>query len=728
LLGVPKRLSRTSRRLSLTGFLLIGITLGSAALAIWDRYADTLAHTTDETRKLSLVLGEQTARSIQAIDLLLQETQAKVRETGIDTPAQFSGNMGGSAVHDFLLERVKNLPQATAIALVGADGRLVNASRLWPIPVMDLSDRDYHKHFRDSDDPGLFISAPARQFSTGRWTFFLARRINGPNGAFLGVALALADAQYFEDFYRAISTSDGDAIALFRRDGTLLTRHPHLEEMIGTKMPGQSPWFATIARGGGTYRTPGFIGGRPMITSARPLGEYPLVVTVGVTESTAFSAWRRESVLIAMAALCASIGIAILFAVLASRSRRLERQAAELGQVAQALRKSEARFRDFATITSDWLWETDPQNRFTYVSESIRRFGQNPDHTIGHTRFEMIAETDRDPEKWEKHRAMLERRTPFRDFVYTRKFMGDREQIVSISGIPVFDDSDTFVGYRGTARDVTAQVLAERRLRDAKIAAEAANVAKSQFLANMSHELRTPLNAIIGFSDMLALGLTGELPAHRLDHAHQLEYARIINQSGQHLLDIVNDLLDLAKIDAGKFVVDAGETDPYQLANLCAEFVSEAAQAAGLRLVIECEPALPPVIADERRLKQVLLNLLTNSIKFTGSGGSVVLAVRRAEDGGIVFDVRDTGIGMTPEEISIALQPFGQLDSGLDRRHEGTGLGLPLARSLVELNGGTLEIRSEKGRGTTVTVRLAAGRSGGTSAATLPIVTKAAAA
>ena len=728
MLGVPKRLSRTSRRLSLTGFLLIGITLGSAALAIWDRYADTLAHTTDETRKLSLVLGEQTARSIQAIDLLLQETQAKVRETGIDTPAQFSGNMGDSAVHDFLLERVKNLPQATAIALVGADGRLVNASRLWPIPVMDLSDRDYHKHFRDADDPGLFISAPARQFSTGRWTFFLARRINGPNGAFLGVALALADAQYFEDFYRAISTSDGDAIALFRRDGTLLTRHPHLEEMIGTKMPGQSPWFATIARGGGTYRTPGFIGGRPMITSARPLGEYPLVVTVGVTESTAFSAWRRESVLIAMAALCASIGIAILFAVLASRSRRLERQAAELGQVAQALRKSEARFRDFATITSDWLWETDPQNRFTYVSESIRRFGQNPDHTIGHTRFEMIAETDRDPEKWEEHRAMLERRTPFRDFVYTRKFMGDREQIVSISGIPVFDDSDTFVGYRGTARDVTAQVLAERRLRDAKIAAEAANVAKSQFLANMSHELRTPLNAIIGFSDMLALGLTGELPAHRLDHAHQLEYARIINQSGQHLLDIVNDLLDLAKIDAGKFVVDAGETDPYQLANLCAEFVSEAAQAAGLRLVIECEPALPPVIADERRLKQVLLNLLTNSIKFTGSGGSVVLAVRRAEDGGIVFDVRDTGIGMTPEEISIALQPFGQLDSGLDRRHEGTGLGLPLARSLVELNGGTLEIRSEKGRGTTVTVRLAAGRSGGTSAATLPIVAKAAAA
>src|SRR5438477_11715378 len=159
-------------------------------------------------------------------------------------------------------------------------------------------------HFREHDDHGLFISVPGRELLSGRSTFFLGRRVNGPDGTFAGIVLALVDAQYFEDFYRAISTSDGDAIALFRRDGTLLTRHPHLEEMIGMKMPGQSPWFATIARGGGTYRTPGFLGGIPLITSARPLGEYAAAGPVGLTDSPAFRGSHRESVLLAIAALC----------------------------------------------------------------------------------------------------------------------------------------------------------------------------------------------------------------------------------------------------------------------------------------------------------------------------------------------------------------------------------------------------------------------------------------
>jgi PAS domain S-box-containing protein len=532
---------------------------------------------------------------------------------------------------------------------------------------------------------------------SGRSTFFLGRRVNGPDGAFTGIVLALVDAQYFEEFYRAISTSEGDAIALFRRDGTLLTKHPRLE-MAEMKMPARSPWYATVTKGGGTYRTPGFIGGMPLIISARPLGEYPLVITVGVAESTAFAAWRREALLIAMAALCASVGFAILFAALASRSRRLERQAAELGQVAQALRESEARFRDFATITSDWLWETDPEHRFTYVSESIRRFGQNPDNTIGHTRFEMIAESDRDPDKWKEHRAMLERRTPFRDFVYTRKFMDDREQIVSISGIPVFDDSDTFVGYRGTARDVTAQVLAERRLRDAKIAAEAANVAKSQFLANMSHELRTPLNAIIGFSEVISSALFGPLDARYRD------YAQDIHGSGHHLLRVINDLLDLSKVEAGRLELHDLPVRVDTLFETCRRMVSDRAAAAGIDLDFRTNDLA--VNVDQLRLEQVLLNLVSNAVKFTPTGGRVSVSASLALSGETTISVVDTGIGMAADDIPRALQPFGQIDNSLARPHGGTGLGLPLAQRLVELHGGTMALDSELGKGTTVTIVL----------------------
>src|SRR5947209_98969 len=272
---MPKRLSATSRRLSVTGLFLIAVTIAAAGLAISDRYAETLSHTRSETAKLSVVLGEQTARSIQAIDLVLQELQAKVPAAGIRGAEEFNRVMGTAALHEFLLERVKNLPQARGIGLVGANGFLVNGSRFWPIPQVDLSDRDYYRHLREHDDASLYISSPARDLVSGRWTFFLARRVNGPAGEFAGIVLGLADAQYLEDFYRAISSTD-ETIALFRRDGTLLTRHPHLETMISGQIPPASLWHASVAKGGGTFRAAGFYSGTPMIISARPVNEYPL--------------------------------------------------------------------------------------------------------------------------------------------------------------------------------------------------------------------------------------------------------------------------------------------------------------------------------------------------------------------------------------------------------------------------------------------------------------------
>ena len=369
------------------------------------------------------------------------------------------------------------------------------------------------------------------------------------------------------------------------------------------------------------------------------------------------------------------------------RSLQPGNQRAEAGR-----RESEARLRDFVESGSDWYWETDASHRFTWHSEHIRAFGQDPATRLGRARWELASSADHDPDKWRDHIALLERHRPFRDFRYTRKVADQPEQTVSISGQPFFDPSGRFLGYRGTARDVSDEVRAEQSLREAKLQAEAANLAKSQFLANMSHELRTPLNAIIGFSEMLARGIGASL------EPCQQEYVGYISQSGAHLLDIINDVLDLAKIDAGRFELEEDwGIDLNSLADCCIALVSEQAATAGLDFRTEIAAGLPHLVADETRLKQILLNLLGNAVKFTDPGGAVVLAIRCSVAGGVEFEVRDSGSGMTAAEIDLAVEPFGQVDSGLARRRQGTGLGLPIARRLTELHGGSFSIFSEEG-------------------------------
>jgi signal transduction histidine kinase len=337
------------------------------------------------------------------------------------------------------------------------------------------------------------------------------------------------------------------------------------------------------------------------------------------------------------------------------------------------------------------------------VSDEIRVFGQDPRDRIGRKRSDLAGGREDDNLLWEEHYAVLERHEPFRNFVYGRKIGAGPERMVSISGNPVFDHSARFVGYRGTARDVTEEILTDRGLREAKSAAEAANRAKSQFLANMSHELRTPLNAVLGFSEMLAKRLVGPLGET------QAEYVDIIYRSGSHLHDIINDILDLAKVDAGKLDLNPEDgIDPRAIVNTCVALIKERANAGELRLSVNVDPALPSIVSDAMRLRQILLNLLSNAVKFTEPGGSVVVTVRRSTPDAIAFEVRDTGIGMSEAEIKIALEPFGQVDASISRRHQGTGLGLPLASRLTELHGGTFHIASRKGHGTTVTVTLPA--------------------
>ena len=232
---------------------------------------------------------------------------------------------------------------------------------------------------------------------------------------------------------------------------------------------------------------------------------------------------------------------------------------------------------------------------------------------------------------------------------------------------------------------------------NAMLEAQAANRAKTEFLANMSHELRTPLNAIIGFSDMMINGMAGPD-----NHDKILEYAADIHDSGHHLLELINDILDLAKIEAGKLELDEQIVDISRITKSCITLIKERAHEKGLELGVHMADDIPALRGDERKLKQILINLLSNAVKFTPEGGAVTLEATVRENDNYVIKVSDTGIGIEQDDIWKALAPFTQVDSDLARNYEGTGLGLPLTKALVELHGGILDIVSEVDVGTTV--------------------------
>lgn len=272
---------------------------------------------------------------------------------------------------------------------------------------------------------------------------------------------------------------------------------------------------------------------------------------------------------------------------------------------------------------------------------------------------------------------------------------------VSMSGHPVKDNTDLLTYYECTFYDITQRRQTEMALLAAKEQADFANRSKSEFLANMSHELRTPLNAIIGFSEITKDQLFGPV-----GQPQYVEYAKDIYDSGQLLLSLINDILDMSKIEAGKRALSEQTLEVEKIIHACERLVAARAKLHKQRMQVSVSKDLPPVRAEERALKQVLTNLLTNAIKFTPEGGSISLNAGLQPDGSLRISVEDTGIGMTAEEIPVALTPFGQIESALSRKTQGTGLGLPLTKALVELHGGTLDVSSQKGLGTTVTITL----------------------
>jgi len=377
----------------------------------------------------------------------------------------------------------------------------------------------------------------------------------------------------------------------------------------------------------------------------------------------------------------------------------------EMKRVEQAYRDSEQRFRDFVNASSDRFWETDADFRFTMLvdTNNERRFPP-ASQVIGKTRWEYVGIDPEDDENFAAHLAVLEAQQPFRDFRYVLPAPDGSPRYWRVSGVPIVNAEGRFAGYRGTSTDETefsAELArAHNELQDALRTAEIANRSKSLFLATVSHELRTPLNAIIGFSELLVNRIFGPL-----GDPHYEDYARDIQTSGQHLLSLIEDVLDLSRVEMGQIRPRLGRVDLRREARSAIAMVQARRNQEIAEITLEIPAGFPDLNADARLIRQILINLISNAVKFTPPTGRITVSAS-IDDDGVLLVVADDGIGIDPKDHAKVLRPFEQADNRLSRRYDGVGLGLPLTKAFVESHGGTLELESAIGVGTTISIRL----------------------
>nr|WP_294509130.1 EAL domain-containing protein [uncultured Rhodopila sp.] len=313
------RITRNNRRLIFIGAFLVAAILCIAGWLVLEQRRAAIAETQRATANMAQVLAEQTARTLMPVDLAVREIQNRLESAAPD----IAETAGSAATFDMLVERLKGLPQASALVLIGADGRLLSTTRSFPPPKIDMSEREIFRHFSVDDDHTVYVSKPLRSYFNASWTVFFGRRINGRNGAFAGVAAATFTLASLEDFYAAVTPQEG-SVTLLRRDGTMLVHYPHLDQAIGVKLPAEAPWYRVVSQGGGSYRSPGYFSGVPALFAVRPLRDFPLVIDASASEVSALAAWKRNTAWLLFGAAVAIACVITLLHIFGRQVARLQ--------------------------------------------------------------------------------------------------------------------------------------------------------------------------------------------------------------------------------------------------------------------------------------------------------------------------------------------------------------------------------------------------------------------
>ncbi len=578
------------------------------------------------------------------------------------------------------------------IVILDPDGREMNRASSAGVG-RDYRDQAFFTAHRPTAPARLFIGAPEPSSAGGERSVMVSRPlIRG--GAFLGVIAAEAPVATFTDFFKAISSPRGTHIALLLDSGVMVGSEPIDPAEIG-RTPSYAQSLGTAPAGLIEVTEKA-----ATLLAFRRVSARPLIVTASRARAEILRAWLKES--------AAAAAAFALFAVTATILSWVAARSLGRGRlVAARLRRSEARQQRQRSLL---------QSTLENIGEGLSVFDARGRLVAWNRRFCELLDLPEELHAGAALRDILMRQAARGDFgecppeaevarrldLFYRDVPSVKERVTLIGRIlqirrRAMPDGAVLSVYS----DITDIKASERQIVQARSQAELANHSKSEFLANMSHELRTPLNAIIGFSEIISNELFGPMANDKY-----LEYMRDILSSSRHLLSIINDVLDMSKIEAGKLELSK---EPVTLQCVVADvmrMMRERAHSRQIGLVSQLAADEVVIWADERAIKQIILNLLSNAIKFSREGGAIAIRLTAAPAGLAVLEIEDHGIGMTEDEQERAVQPFGQAKPATTRNYGGTGLGLPITKGLVEAHGGTLTIASRAGDGTIVTIVL----------------------
>ncbi len=676
----------TQRRLILAIWGTVGVfVVAAAGAAAWlTQRAERDAIVDTQERVLRFVSGAEAAlnRTLIGVDLLLADMG------GLLAPALGPDGVLDRATADRLLRGiVKRNLEYRDLAVVDSDDRVLAAAgeqtaRLgFPLPAQ------FAYNTLSQAAPMMQISAPLISFATSERGLYLARPVQLVPGQRV-LAVAEVPLSIITTILAQSVQIPGLVVTLERDDGLLLASVPAsdaaLGQLLATPLPAQ-------ALGGTAVHIAGRLDAAPTILAARPSLYRSIRISAGISRQAALADWRQDRNLILSA-------VAVFIAMLLAAGGAAHWQLGRLAQARLEIAKSKDIMDRALASMADGFMLCDAQDRVVaWNARYLEMFPWlRPVIAVG-VSFETFVDVAAraivpdDPVKrqaWREMRLALHRSG---DGMFEQD-LGDG------SVIHVIERRTPDGGVVGVMRDITK---AERELARAKAAAEASNHAKSQFLAAMSHEIRTPLNGVLGMNSlMLKTELTEE----------QRSYARTIRSSGKALLALINDILDLSKVEAGKLELVIAEFDPRRLVEEVAASVATRAQEKGLQFKLQFQSGLPAVLmGDEGRLRQVLFNLIGNAVKFTERGSvSVDVVYRALEDGRVELDasVRDTGIGIAANVLPTLFERFIQADSGIARRYGGSGLGLAISRGLVDLMGGRIDVQTQVGQGSVFRVQV----------------------